>query len=136
MDTNFDPSYSVLTKDPASSTELLLSATLKPAQNVCFLCKTPHFKIARHFNSHIKEDPDFEKALNLPVGSSQRRLMLKELRNQGNFIHNQRVISKGCGTLKVWRRTKSKNSNYEYCIHCKTMYSCRDLWRHMNEAKE
>lgn len=61
--------------------------------------------------------------------------MLEELRNRGNFVHNQRVISKGCGTLKVRQHTKSKNSNYEYCIHCKALYSHRDLWRHMKICK-
>lgn len=82
LDTNFNPSYIIPnTKDHTSSTELLLSSNIKPGQNVCFLCKTPHFKIARHFKIHIKEDPDIEKALSLPVGSSQRRMKLEELRN-------------------------------------------------------
>lgn len=138
------PEFSIMNADTgcpssksnnSSSSKILLSSNIKPGQNVCFICKTPHFKIARHFKMHIREDPDIAKALSLPARSSQRRIMLENLRNKGNFIHNQQVISKGSGTLKVKRRTKSKNSAYEYCIHCKAMYSRRDLWRHMRSCK-
>lgn len=132
VDNSIDPSYVNLnSKDNGSSTKLLLSSNIKQGQNVCFICKTPHYKIARHFKIHIKEDTDIAKALSFPVRSLRRRMMLENLRNRGNFFHNQQVISKGSGTLKVRRRTQSKSTNYEYCIHCKAMYSRRDLWRHM-----
>lgn len=136
VDNSIDPSYINLhSKDDASSTKLLLSSNIKQGQNVCFICNTPHYKIARHFKIHIKEDADIAKALSLPVRSLRRRMVLENLRNRGNFIHNQQIISKGSGTLRVRRRIKSKSTNYEYCIHCKAMYSRRDLWRHMRICK-
>lgn len=102
VDTSTDPSCSSSkSKDHATSPKLLLSSNIKPGQNVCFICRTAHYKIARHFKVHIKEDTEIAKAVSLPARSIQRLIMLENLRNKGNLIHNQQVISKGFGTLKL-----------------------------------
>lgn len=132
VDTNMDPSSR--SKDQATSSELPSSSNIKPGQNVCFICRIPQYKIARHFKIHRKENSEIEKALSLPARSTQRRTMLDNLRNKGNFLYNQQVISEASGTLKVKRRTKNASA-YDYCIHCKGMYSRRELWRHVRSCK-
>lgn len=102
-------------------------------QNFCFVCKQAHFKIARHFKTHLKDNADIAKALSLPVGSRSRKELLEKLRNKGNFIHNNEVLKKGSGSLKVKRRTKGE-FNYEYCIYCMGMFLRPELWRHMKRC--
>lgn len=105
-----------------------------PTQNYCFVCQKPQFKIARHFTTHIKEDADIAKALSFPAGSRSRKELLEKLRNRGNFMHNNEVLKKGCGSLKVKRKANGENKTYEYCIHCRGMFLRSELWRHMRRC--
>ncbi|XP_013855169.1 uncharacterized protein LOC106510978 [Austrofundulus limnaeus] len=107
--------------------------SLAKGQNFCFVCKKAQFKIARHFKTHEKEDPDIAKALSFPSGSKQRKDLLEQLRNRGNFLYNNDVLKKGRGSLKVKRAAKSEKK-YEYCIHCKGMFLRKELWRHMRRC--
>lgn len=119
-----------------NSTRLVNSTTLaKDGRNYCFLCKTPQTKLARHLQRHKRESADVAKALSCPTGSKERKKLLDILRNRGNFMHNNSVLSKGCGSLKVSRRSRDgKCRAYEYCIHCRGMFKRGELWRHMRRC--
>lgn len=104
------------------------------AQNFCFVCKKPQFKIARHFKTHVNDNLDIAQALGLPLASKERKELLEKLRNKGNFIHNNEVLETGSGSLKVKRRGKDDLKTYEYCIHCQGMFSQTELWRHMRRC--
>lgn len=107
------------------------TSVVRAGQNFCFICRDFHFKIARHFKSHIKENSDIAYALSLPAGSATRKKLLDNLRNRGNFEYNRDVLQKGRGQLKVKRRAKKvEYKKYEYCIHCKGMFLRPELWRH------
>ena len=125
---------------PDSYSETQTSSTLAKAwQNFCFVCGEPQSKISRHFKVHAKEDMDIAKALSLPAKSKIRKQLLEKLRNRGNFNHNNNVLKKGEGTLKVKRRafknTGSTQKTYEYCLYCKGMFLRNELWRHMRGCK-
>ncbi|XP_070401383.1 uncharacterized protein [Nothobranchius furzeri] len=107
--------------------------SLAKGQNFCFVCKQGHFKIARHFKTHEKEDRDIAKALSFPSGSKKRKELLEKLRNRGNFMYNSEILTKGKGSLKVKRSAKG-DGTYEYCIHCKGMFLRKELWRHMRRC--
>ena len=98
-------------------------------QNFCFFCKRSCLKIARHSKTHVNEDADIAQALSLPAGSRIRKELLDKLRNRGNFMHNNEVLEKGSGSLKVERRAKGEDNAYEYCIHCRGMFLRTELWR-------
>nr|XP_023656329.1 uncharacterized protein LOC111838017 isoform X1 [Paramormyrops kingsleyae] len=119
-----------------NSTQLVNSTTLaKDGRNYCFLCRTPQTKLARHLKRHKQESADVAKALSCPTGSKERKKLLDILRNRGNFMHNNSVLSKGCGSLKVSRRSRDdKCRAYEYCIHCRGMFKRAELWRHMRRC--
>ncbi|XP_050957643.1 uncharacterized protein LOC127158626, partial [Labeo rohita] len=106
----------------------------KKGLNFCFVCKKAHFKIARHFKVHVKENAEIAKALSFPAGSKSRKEWLEKLRNKGNFIHNYEVLKDGAGSLKVKRRAKGDFKKYEYCLHCKGMFLRAELWRHMRRC--
>ncbi|XP_048838462.1 uncharacterized protein hnrnpul1l isoform X1 [Brienomyrus brachyistius] len=119
-----------------NSTQLVNSTILaKDVRNYCFLCRTPQSKLARHLKRHKQESADVAKALSCPTGSKERKKLLDILRKRGNFMHNNSVLSKGCGSLKVSRRSKDDTCRaYEYCIHCRGMFKRAELWRHMRRC--
>ena len=86
------------------------TSVVRAGQHFCFICKDFHFKIARHFETHIKENSDIAYALSLPARSATRKKLLENLRNRGNFKYNRDVLKKGSAQLKVKRRAK-KNVN-------------------------
>lgn len=142
-DTDHDPTNTSLFVEPTTPVSTIAKSTDKTehktgvsnrGQNFCFVCQKPVFKIARHFRTHIKEDSDIAKALSLPVMSKTRKELLEKLRNRGNFMHNNEVLKNGSGSLKVKRKAKGDNKNYEYCIHCKGMFLRTELWRHMKRC--
>ncbi|MEQ2312774.1 hypothetical protein AMECASPLE_034695 [Ameca splendens] len=108
--------------------------SLAKGQNFCFFCKKGHFKIARHFKTHEKEDPDIARALSFSPLSKKRKELLEQLGNRGNFMYNNEIMRKGRGSLKVKRAAKSDKCKYEYCIHCKGMFLRKKLWRHMRRC--
>lgn len=118
--------------DFPDSSETQTSPTLaKAGQYFCLVCGEPQSKISRYFKVHAKEDMDKAKALSLPAKSKKKKQLLEKLRNRGNFNHNNNVLKKGEGTLKVKRRafknTGSTQKKYEYCLYCKGMFFRKEL---------
>ncbi|KAK0140187.1 hypothetical protein N1851_022885 [Merluccius polli] len=137
MDTSMNCNVTDDTLDTGQSCTNTIPSTsvVRAGQNFCFLCKQFHFKIARHFKTHIKENHDIAHALSLPAGSATRKKLLENLRNRGNFEYNRDVLKKGSGQLKVKRSSKKVEcKKYEHCIHCKGMFLRPELWRHMRRC--
>ncbi|XP_073701715.1 uncharacterized protein [Garra rufa] len=109
-----------------------ITTVSKGGQNFCFLCGKAQNKIARHFKVHENEDAEIAQALSFPAHSRKRKELLQALRNKGNFMHNNDVLKKGTGVLKVKRFSVKQDSNkYEYCLYCHGMFVREELWRHM-----
>ncbi|XP_049448354.1 uncharacterized protein LOC125898561 [Epinephelus fuscoguttatus] len=137
MDTSMNCTVTDDTLDIGQSCTNTVPSTsvVRAGQNFCFICKDFHFKIARHFKTHIKDNSDIAYALSLPAGSATRKKLLENLRNRGNFEYNRDVLKKGSGQLKVKRKAKKVEcKKYEYCIHCKGMFLRPELWRHMKRC--
>ncbi|XP_073690514.1 uncharacterized protein [Garra rufa] len=109
-----------------------ITTVSKGGQNFCFVCGKAQNKIARHFKVHENEDAEIAQALSFPAHSRKRKELLQALRNKGNFMHNNDVLKKGTGVLKVKRFSVKQDSNkYEYCLYCHGMFVREELWRHM-----
>ncbi|XP_058490677.1 uncharacterized protein LOC131463043 isoform X1 [Solea solea] len=121
-------------ESPDKTSNDIQCTTLRKGQNLCFVCKKAHHKIARRFKIHVKENADIAKAVSLPVGSVSRKQLLENLQNRGNFMHNINVLNSGSGSLKVKRKARNEHKKYEYCIHCKGMFVRTELWRHMRRC--
>ncbi|KAL1022430.1 hypothetical protein UPYG_G00027530 [Umbra pygmaea] len=107
----------------------------KNKNNFCFVCHKPQQKIARHLKKHEKSNKEIAHALSFLPGSKIRKHLLEQLRNRGNFLHNNNVFKEGIGDLKVKRRSKiGKLGKYEHCPHCKGMFVRSELWRHMRRC--
>lgn len=91
-------------------------------------------KIARHLLTHADEEPEIAEAFAFPKNSKERKRLLYDLRNKGNYKHNQEVLRNNSGKLKLQRQPTSVAVNaksYMHCLYCKGMFKRKELWRHV-----
>ncbi|XP_053083172.1 uncharacterized protein LOC117596717 isoform X1 [Pangasianodon hypophthalmus] len=100
-------------------------------KNYCYICGKPQSKISRLLKTHMAEG-EVAKALSMPKNSKERKVLLQNLRNKGNYQHNSDVVQKGTGMLKVKRRPTRicDSKEFVHCMYCKAMFVRKDLWRH------
>lgn len=102
--------------------------------NYCYVCGAGLTKIARHLFTHASEDPEIAQAFALPKKSKERKKLLYELRNRGNYKHNQEVLKNKSGELKLRRRSTAvvvSAKTHVHCLYCKGMFKRKDMWRHV-----
>lgn len=95
-------------------------------KNHCYVCKKLLSKIAWHLKKHENEEPDIAAAFLFPKNSKERKQMLENLQNRGNYQHNQEVMESHSGPLKLKRRPRRSNvslnaKSYAYSVYCKGM---------------
>lgn len=106
-------------------------------RNYCYVCGKGMVKIARHLERHADDEPDIAKVLALPKYSKERKSLLNDLRNRGDYKHNQKVLETSCGDLKARRRTKSQTVNtetHEHCPYCQGFYRRTVMVSHLNKC--
>lgn len=108
-------------------------------KNYCYVCKKPQSKIARHLKKHENEEPDIATAFLFPKNSKERKRLLENLRNRGNYQHNQEVMESHSGPLKLKRRPRRSNvclnaKSYVHCVYCKGMFFRKELWQHLRRC--
>ncbi|XP_029700999.1 uncharacterized protein isoform X2 [Takifugu rubripes] len=106
--------------------------TLYTKKNYCYVCGAGVSKISRHLLKHADEEPDIAAAFAKRKKSSERKKLLEVLRNRGNYKHNQEVLEKNSGMLKISRRSKKRFSTKELrsCPYCKAMHKRKHVWQH------
>lgn len=106
-------------------------------KNFCYVCGKGLKKIARHLFTHRNEVPEIAAVFGLPLHTKERTTMLNELRNRGNFQHNEEVLRTRRGKLKVNRRKPGKGTDLKalaLCLYCKVMRNRKDMWRHVQRC--
>ncbi|XP_062291642.1 uncharacterized protein LOC133996101 isoform X2 [Scomber scombrus] len=115
-------------------------ATQKPevsaynSKNYCYVCGKGVIKSARHLLTHANEEPEIAEAFSLPKNSKERKQLLDDLRNRGNYKHNQGVLRDNSGELKLRRRPTATGVTAKtctHCLYCKGMFQRKKLWRHV-----
>ncbi|XP_042578512.1 uncharacterized protein LOC109065761 isoform X4 [Cyprinus carpio] len=109
--------------------------TFTTHKNYCYVCKKPQSKISRHFKQHQNSETEIAAAFSLPKHSQDRKRLLEKLRNRGNYQHNQEVIERKRGPLKIRRRTGRSEielsaKTFVHCVYCKGLFVRKELWRH------
>ncbi|KAF5899327.1 nucleoporin p54 isoform X1, partial [Clarias magur] len=101
-------------------------------RHYCLYCGQSNLKIARHLERKHMEIKDVAYAFSFPVRSEERKVLLEQLRNKGDFKHNSKVLEEGKGQLVTWKQPTDKVSVKDYlpCQYCLGMFSKKDLWRH------
>lgn len=122
-DEDYVPSDDVEAKEPTYTNK-----------NYCFVCGKGMTKLARHLARHVDEEPEIAEALSLPKKSKERKRLLEDLRNRGNYKHNQEVLRNNCGELKLKRRPSSMQMSakaFVHCLYCKSLLDRKNMWRHV-----
>ncbi|XP_076843861.1 uncharacterized protein LOC143488824 isoform X1 [Brachyhypopomus gauderio] len=111
--------------------------TIHGKKQSCLYCNRLVSKIARHLESKHAKEKDVTHALSFPKGSKTRKLLLKQLRNKGNYEHNIEVIQNGNGEIIPLKRPKKDRSlnDYEPCPHCLGFFASHVLWQHQRSCK-
>lgn len=101
-------------------------------KHYCLYCGRANAKIARHLEGRHMEIKDVAYAFSFPSGSKDRKALLEELRNKGDFEHNAKVLKKGRGQLVTWRQPSVDASVKDYlpCTYCYGMFAKKQLFRH------
>lgn len=115
-----------------NETKLDSKNTLYTKKNYCYVCGAGVSKISRHLLKHADEEPDIAAAFAKRKKSSERKKLLEVLRNRGNYKHNQEVLEKNSGLLKISRRSKKRLSTKELisCPYCKAIHKRKHVWQH------
>ncbi|XP_031147359.1 uncharacterized protein LOC116044389 isoform X4 [Sander lucioperca] len=105
-------------------------------RHYCLYCGQSNSKMARHLQRKHVEIKDVAYAFSFPLGSKERKVLLEQLRNKGDFKHNSKVLAKGRGELVTWKQPSHKSSVKDYlpCTFCFGMFAKKDLWRHQSSC--
>ena len=103
----------------------------------CLFCPKSYIKMARHLEQVHSNEREVARAYSFKKGSKERRILLNDIRNRGNYAHNAAVLKDGKGELVPHKRPtgKSQANNYMHCAYCKGLFVRHLLWRHMRNCK-
>ncbi|KAK4886154.1 hypothetical protein RN001_002425 [Aquatica leii] len=92
----------------------------------CYFCEEEVLNFARHVLRHHQNEIDVMKISVLPPNSAERKTLLRNLRNKGNYL-NSNVACKPVQKLKVFTDTLP-------CTNCLGFFSTKTLWRHRKKC--
>lgn len=103
----------------------------KTKKYFCIFCRTLVDHFSRHLLNKHKEEEEVLKLLTTPVGSTERKKVLSEIRGKGAVLFNS-TYELNKGHLIVARRNKGEinEKKVKPCIKCHNYYSKSSLWRH------
>lgn len=136
VDSDTDNDSEILVTSTEVETPPVLNQLVTQAtkMNFCLVCGQACAKIASHLKLHRHESVEIAKAFKLKT-SKERKHSLEVLRNKGNYQHNNQVLKKGVGLIKVVRRPKKFDTHdFEYCMYCKGLYMRKELWKHLRRC--
>lgn len=101
-------------------------------KHFCLYCGAAQSKIARHIENQHQDCKDVVALQN--ATKDVRRAQLDRLRNQGDHMHNTKVLKSGQGIFVVGQRPPEgkvvKPEDYVPCPCCYIYVLTHDLWRH------
>ncbi|XP_036954793.1 uncharacterized protein LOC119019918 isoform X2 [Acanthopagrus latus] len=107
-------------------------------RNYCVFCSKPLSKMSRHLMQAHSDKKEVAAAFQYPVKSRERQKIWNRLINQGNFVHNKKVLKTGKGQLAVRKRPNYARQaiDFLHCLYCRGLYMKNALFRHMKLCPE
>lgn len=87
-------------EDAVSDTEPSSDGFTSDEENCCYVRRKPQYKIAHHLKKHENKEPDIAAAFLFPKNSKERKRMLENPQNRGNYQHRE-VMESHSGPLKL-----------------------------------
>lgn len=104
----------------------------------CLYCSEPKAKLPRHFVEKHSNELLVAKFSSLPKCSKDRKILLEEMTNKGNFIHNSKVLESGLGEIIPFKRPSQKQkvsvNEFSPCEYCLGFFIKTDLWKHQKHC--
>ena len=101
-------------------------------KNVCKYCLKPQSKLSRHLLRKHADEIEVAQIAAMPLRSKRRRMCLRKLLNDGNYMHNVEVLSNNIGEIIPCKRPSSPSEYNQFipCEYCKAMFLGNCLWKH------
>lgn len=105
-------------------------------RHYCLYCGMPNLKIARHLERKHIAIKDVAYAFSFPAKSKDRKVLLDQLRNKGDFKHNAKVLKKGKGQIVTCKQPSHNTCIEDYlpCTYCYGMFVKKELWKHQSSC--
>lgn len=107
-------------------------------KNICVFCEKSYSKLPRHFEQKHNQEPDVAKFLSYKKNSVERKHIIKEITNKGNFAYNIKILEKGSGQIIPSKRPqkiqKLTVKEYSPCEYCLGFFVSVDLWKHQKKC--
>ncbi|XP_077377797.1 uncharacterized protein LOC144018956 [Festucalex cinctus] len=109
-----------------------------PRRNYCLFCSKPLIKMSRHLEHKHSHKEEVSAALRFPKGSQERQKAWNQLINEGNYVHNKRVLRTGEGQLAARKRPRKTGQaqDFLHCLHCRGLYVKKNLACHIKRCPE
>lgn len=107
-------------------------------KDFCLYCKMSFTQLAKHLEKKHAEETDVAHAIHFPRGSKVRQSLLDQIRNEGNYEHNCRLLKSGEWENVTKRLLKNPNvpvRDFLPCQYCRAFYRRTELWRHERSCK-
>ncbi|XP_058478165.1 uncharacterized protein LOC131450066 [Solea solea] len=107
-------------KTKTTKTEVSVNVTVKTCtkrkdnkrswdkKHYCLYCHQPNNKMARHLQRKHMEVKDVAHAFSFASKSTQRKVLLEQIRRKGDFKHNVRVLAEGKGQISMQEKRWNK----------------------------
>ena len=101
-------------------------------KHYCRYCNKAQSKLARHLILKHKDEMEVQALDCMPLNSHRRRLQLRKLLNEGDYLHNIDVLSSKAGEIIPYKRPSSSSSHEQFipCEYCRAMFVRTSLWKH------
>ena len=105
-------------------------------RHFCLYCGKPQAKVARHLETKHSAIKDVAYAFSFTAKSKERKVLLDQLRNKGDFKHNTKVLKKGKGQVVTCKQPSLNTSVNDYlpCAYCFGMFVKKELWKHQSSC--
>jgi len=105
-------------------------------KHYCLFCDRSSTNLTKHLLNVHDSEKFFQDVLRMPKNSKERKHMLEQIRNMGDYKHNCDVRSKGEGEIIPWRSPPEPvpASDFVPCPDCFAFFQHTHLWRHHREC--
>ena len=104
----------------------------------CKFCMKPQSKLPRHMTMKHMDESEVEAFVNMPLKSRRRKLLLRKLMNDGNYLHNIDVLKSNVGNIVPFKRPNASapvsHDRYIPCEYCRAMFVRDSLWKHKKKC--
>lgn len=101
-------------------------------KHACMYCKLLVSKLPRHLEAKHKNEKEVAEFMSKPLNSDERRKIIEDIQQTGNYLHNSEVITSGTGIVIPKSRTNSTKEVKDFtpCGFCHGFFDKKYFYAH------